>query len=53
MHRDVALILKTLGSTNQLPPRRMRELGKRIRRAAEAITAELGGRYPNPGTARR
>ncbi len=43
---DVVLILKIIGSANQLPPRRMRELGRRVRRAAELLSAELEGRYP-------
>ena len=44
---DVVLILKTIGPANRLPARRMREVGRRLRRVAEAITAELGGRYPD------
>jgi IclR family acetate operon transcriptional repressor len=43
---DAVLILKAIGAQSQLTPRRMRECGRRIRRAAESVTAQLGGRWP-------
>jgi DNA-binding IclR family transcriptional regulator len=46
---EVLLILKTIGAESQLPPRKMREFGRRIRRGAEDVTAALGGQYPGPG----
>lgn len=49
---DVVLILKTIGSESQLR-RRMRDVGKLIHRAAEAVTIQLGGRYPSTGGTQR
>jgi DNA-binding IclR family transcriptional regulator len=43
---DVVLILKTLGPSEMLHRRRMAELGRLVRTAAETITAKIGGRYP-------
>jgi DNA-binding IclR family transcriptional regulator len=43
---EVVLLLKAIGAQSYLTPRRMRECGRRVRRAAELVTAELGGRYP-------
>lgn len=45
---QVVLILKAIGAETQLTLRRMRECGRRVRRSADAVTAELGGRIPRP-----
>jgi DNA-binding IclR family transcriptional regulator len=44
---EVVLILKTLGASETLHARRMAEVGRLVRRTAEAVTEKIGGRYPS------
>jgi DNA-binding IclR family transcriptional regulator len=43
---EVVMILKTIGSETELPARRAPEVGRRLRRAVERITAAIGGTFP-------
>jgi DNA-binding IclR family transcriptional regulator len=43
---EVVMILKTIGSETELSVRRAPEIGRRLRRSAERITAAIGGTFP-------